>query len=95
MYVVAQFVGPAATDTVPQLMAIGTCSKIPATNLYLETNQNTTFPAPNAGGTDVDGDGTSETQTKASQGKNNGVNLLVSLPLMISAMAFSLGSFFW
>ena len=34
-------------STFPQLKPIGTCSNIPAENLYAESNKNTTFPYTN------------------------------------------------
>jgi len=47
------------------LKSIGECQKFPAGNLYLETNQNATFPYRNTttgGGVDVSGDGSVDTK---------------------------------
>ncbi|KAF7770372.1 CAZyme family CE4 [Agaricus bisporus var. burnettii] len=43
------------------LKAIGQCTNTPATDMYLETTTNTTFPYPNNTKVDVDGDGKAET----------------------------------
>lgn len=51
------------------LKAIGECTKTPATNLYLETTQNSTFPYTNRTNVDVDGDGKAET-TKGAGGSS-------------------------
>uniref|UniRef100_A0A0W0G8K9 chitin deacetylase n=1 Tax=Moniliophthora roreri TaxID=221103 RepID=A0A0W0G8K9_MONRR len=55
------------------LKPIGECSKIPTSNLYLESNTNKTFPFTNSsaanGGADVNGDG--KPDTKSGTGSSN------------------------
>jgi len=75
------------------LQSIGECQKFPAGNMYLETNQNKTFPFQNqtSGGVDVNGDGTVDTKSgdggstanqPASAGFVNTVPLLSSLAVV-------------
>ncbi|KIK08902.1 carbohydrate esterase family 4 protein [Laccaria amethystina LaAM-08-1] len=78
------------------LLPIGECSKIPTSNLYLESNKNTSFPVINqtTGGIDIDGNGTPDTKSGASSSSNsafgNQVPLLFALMLAGSALIFGL-----
>ncbi len=79
-----------------QLMAIGQCVNIPTTDLYRETNTNTSFPYTTKA-TDVDGDGTVDTETaadtKGSSSSTDGAMALQSSSffcLVAVAAAFSL-----
>ena len=69
-----------------QLESISQCVGIPATNMYLESNQNTTFPYTNhTSGTDVNGDGTVDNDTTAAgqsntKGNGNGALSAMSIP---------------
>ncbi|KIK61685.1 carbohydrate esterase family 4 protein [Collybiopsis luxurians FD-317 M1] len=65
---------PAALSYNPpyNLLPIGQCNGIPYTNMYLESNVNTTFPYPSNSGTDVDGDGSGEAQSKSGSSSGSG-----------------------
>ncbi|PPQ72315.1 hypothetical protein CVT26_007272 [Gymnopilus dilepis] len=86
---------PAALNHDPKfnLMAIGQCQHFPAGNLYLETNQNTTFPYRNgttASGVDVNGDGTPDTVSGgggAAPSGTSGALSAFSAPLLSSLVA--------
>ncbi|KAL1684082.1 carbohydrate esterase family 4 protein [Schizophyllum commune] len=79
---------PAALNYNPPmtLESISQCVGIPATNMYLESNQNTTFPYTNhTSGTDVNGDGTVDNDTTAAgqsntKGNGNGALSAMSIP---------------
>jgi hypothetical protein len=82
------------------LQSIGQCVKFPPGNLYLETNQNATFPfrnQTNGGGVDVSGDGTIDTKSGDGGATNNDPSAtggaLSTRPLLIGtsliALAFS------
>lgn len=58
------------------LKAIGQCTNTPASDLYLETTTNKTFPYPNNTKIDVDGDGKDETSIGG--GKANDAALIRS-----------------
>jgi hypothetical protein len=77
------------------LMAIGECTKTPATNMYLETTQNTTFPYPNRTKVDVVGDGDSYTTRGA--GKLNDATLTQSsvFTLLLGAAVAASSSLFF
>lgn len=45
-----------------QLKPVGQCMKLPTTNLYMESNQNTSFPG-STKGIDVSGSGTVDTKS--------------------------------
>jgi peptidoglycan/xylan/chitin deacetylase (PgdA/CDA1 family) len=76
------------------LQPVGQCMKIPATNLYLESNQNKTFPAPSAGGVDISGDGVIDTKS-GDGGKTadsvKGAAFINAVPLMGSVALVGLG----
>ncbi|KAF8909291.1 hypothetical protein CPB84DRAFT_1499677 [Gymnopilus junonius] len=75
------------------LMSIGECQHFPAGNLYLETNQNTTFPYRNGtklSGVDVNGDGTPDTVSGGGGATSNGTSsaaFTISAPLLSSLIA--------
>ncbi|KAF5377774.1 hypothetical protein D9757_008058 [Collybiopsis confluens] len=64
---------PAALSYSPpyNLLPIGQCNGIPYTNMYLESNVNSTFPYPTDSGVDVDGDGSTSSQSKSSSGSSS------------------------
>lgn len=85
---------PAALAHTPKLTLepIGKCVKKPTTDLYLESNTNTSFPFTNhtAGGIDTDGDGSVDTKS-GDGGKSQAESGALGLPASISmALASSL-----
>ncbi|KAF9054495.1 hypothetical protein BJ165DRAFT_1337898 [Panaeolus papilionaceus] len=74
------------------LQSIGECLKFPPGNLYLETNQNQTFPYRNSatgGGVDVSGDGTIDTKSGdggATDPGNTGGAMTTGPALMTAAL---------
>lgn len=79
------------------LLPIGQCSKIPTSNLYLESNKNASFPATNhtGGGVDIDGNGKTDTKSGAASSSSSSafghqVPLLFALVLSGSALIFGL-----
>jgi len=85
---------PAALNHDPKfnLMAIGECQHFPAGNLYLETNQNTTFPYRNgttSSGVDVNGDGTPDTVSGGGGAAPTGTSaaFTTTVPLLSSLIA--------
>ncbi|KAG6821215.1 hypothetical protein H0H93_004037 [Arthromyces matolae] len=66
------------------LQSIGRCSNIPTSNLYFESNTNTTFPSYNNtdGGYDIDGDGTLD----LTKGKKANSGFRHTIPLVSTAI---------
>jgi len=64
-----------------KLEAIGQCTNTPTSNLYFESNKNTSFPNYNntRGGYDIDGDGVLD----LGKGKNGGTRNSVSVSVMV------------
>jgi len=78
------------------LQPIGECSNIPTKNLYLETNQNTTFPYKNTSkGIDVDGNGTPDTSSgdggAGAGAQSSAVGFVGSVPVLSSLSLVVLG----
>jgi len=75
------------------LEAIGECQKFPAGNLYLETNQNETFPFRNStsGGVDVSGDGTVDTKS-GDGGSTTSAGFINSIPFLTSVTVIALAA---
>jgi len=82
------------------LKPIGECQHFPAGNLYLETNQNATFPYRNqtGGGVDVNGDGTVDTKsgdggsTAENADKTKNAGLATAVPLLSTLVAVGLAA---
>lgn len=73
-------------------MSIGECQHFPAGNLYLETNQNTTFPYRNgttSTGVDVNGDGTPDTVSGGGGAAPTGTSaaFTTTVPMLSSLIA--------
>ncbi|KAL1743143.1 carbohydrate esterase family 4 protein [Schizophyllum fasciatum] len=88
---------PAALNYDPPmtLESISECVGIPATNMYLESNQNTTFPSSSKNsGTDVNGDGKPDQDTAAesgSKGNGNGALSAASVSGFTTAVVVAAG----
>jgi len=74
------------------LQPIGQCAKIPTSNLYFESNTNTSFPYMNhtgEGGYDIDGDGAIDTGKGA-----NGATLIRPVSILTLLLAGGVGALF-
>lgn len=86
---------PAAMNFNPHLTmdSIGHCSHIPATNLYRETNKNTSFPYPNSTSGDSSVPGGSGGQSSKSNGSISGTNMDgIPMAITVAAVFAALGS---
>ncbi|KAF6761497.1 carbohydrate esterase family 4 protein [Ephemerocybe angulata] len=85
---------PYALDFTPKLnlVPIGQCVKKPTSDLYLESNTNTTFPPKIAQGVDTDGDGTVDTKSGdggSTAASSNGAGSTVDVAFAFGSSLFA------
>eukprot|EP00914_Ancora_sagittata_P000850 GHVO01002263.1.p1 GENE.GHVO01002263.1~~GHVO01002263.1.p1 ORF type:complete len:302 (-),score=18.02 GHVO01002263.1:227-1132(-) len=88
---------PAALSYNPpyNLLPIGQCNGIPYTNMYLESNVNTSFPYPADSGVDVDGDGNGESQSKGSSASKNAASHQILSTSSVSVLSMAAIAALW